>query len=225
MYPDTQSRRVAARLALITAPAIAAISVVFQPDLHGTPSEQLAAMGGSPLATVSGVAFLVSQLPMLVAVLAIGRLLLPRAPRLSAWGTALAVLGCFGHTVFGGTSMVMVMMANDSAHRDVYAELVAQLQNSPLMLLSLAGLGGTVLGLLLLGVGLYRTRTGPVWVGPAIWAFLVVEFAGSALSAYASYVSVLLLGAAFLALSRHLAAAGASGETAVAKATAPDLAV
>lgn len=225
MYPDTQARRLAAQLSLISAPIMAAVSIVFQPDLHGTPSEQLAAMGGAPLATVSAVAFLVSQLPFLVAVLAIGRLLLPRAPRLSAWGTALGVVGCFGHTVFGGTSMVMVMMANDQANRDVYAELVAQLQNSPMMLFSLAGLLGTVLGLLLLGAGLYRTRTGPVWVGPAIWAFLVVEFVGSAISSYASYVSVLLLGASFLALSSHLASAGASDETAFANTTASDLAV
>jgi hypothetical protein len=65
-------------------------------------------------------------------------------------------------------------------------------------------LAGTVLGLLLLGIDLYRTRTGPTWVGPAIWAFLVIEFVGTAISRYASYPSVLLPGAAFVALAAWL---------------------
>lgn len=201
MYPDTPSRRRAARTALVLGPVLAAVSIVLQPDLDGSARDQLTAIGDSTSAVVSAVAFLVSQLPLLVAVLAIGRLLLPRAPRLSAWGTGLGVLGCFGHTVFGGISMVYLMMARDETHRGVYAGLMTRLQDSPVMLFSAVGLLGTVLGLLLLGIGLFRSRTGPVWVGPAIWAFLVVEFVGSAVSGYASYLSVLLLAAAFFALA------------------------
>ena len=92
------------------------------------------------------------------------------------------------------------MMASDEQHRDAYADLMSRIQDSPVMLFSLVGLAGTVLGLLLLGIGLLRTSTGPVWVGPAIWAFLFVEFVGSGISRYASYLSVLLLAAAFFAL-------------------------
>ncbi|HEX2895201.1 MAG TPA: hypothetical protein VHO29_14480 [Marmoricola sp.] len=199
MHPDTRSRLIAARSSLILAPVVAGVSVVTQPDLGGTAADRLAAMS-TPLAALSAVAFLLSQLPMLVAFLAIGRLLLPQAPRLSAWGTGLAVVGCFGHTVFGGTSLVYLMMARDS-HRSIQVDLYDRLQSSPVMIFSALGLLGTVLGVLLLGIGLFRTRTGPVWVGPAIWAFLLVEFVGSAVSVYASYLSVLLLGAAFIALA------------------------
>jgi hypothetical protein len=206
MYPDTPSRRRAARGALVIGPVLAAVSIVLQPDLGGSPREQLDAIGDSTAAAVSAVAFLVSQLPLLISVLAIGRLLLPRAPRLSAWGTALGVVGCFGHTVFGGLTMVYVEMARDEAHHGTYAALMSRINDSPVMIFSAAGLLGTVLGLLLLGIGLFRTRTGPVWVGPAIWAFLVVEFVGSSISASASYLSVLLLGAAFFALGAHLGA-------------------
>lgn len=201
MYPDTRSRLLAARAALVLGPVIAGVSVMFQPDLSGTTREQLAALGDSPLAAVSAVAFLVSQLPLLVTILAIGRLIQERAPRLSAWGTALGVVGCFGHTVFGGISMAYVEMASNEKHRDVYAGLMSQIQDSPVMLFSAAGLLGTVVGLLLLGIGLFRTSIGPVWVGPAVWAFLVVEFVGSSVSRYASYLSVLLLAAAFFALA------------------------
>lgn len=201
MQPETPSRLLAARSALVLGPVLAGVSVIFQPDLGSTPGDQLAAIGDSPLAALSLVTFLVGQLPMLVAILAIGRLLADRAPRLSAWGTALGVLGCFGHTVFGGISMTYLMMAHDEGNRGVYADLMNRLQGSPVMLFSAVGLLGTVLGLLLLGIGLFRSGTGPVWVGPATWAFLLVEFVGSAVSSHASYLSVLLLGAAFFALA------------------------
>lgn len=200
MHPDTRSRLLAARTALVLGPVIAGLSVIFQPDLNGTPGDRLAAMDGSR-AAVSAVTFLISQLPLLIGILAIGRLLLPRAPRLSAWGTALGVLGCFGHTVFGGTSMIYLLMARDESHRSVQTDLFNRIQNSPVMLFSVIGLLGTILGLLMLSIGLYRSRTVPVWVGPAVWAFLIVEFVGTAFSGYASYLSVLLLGAAFFAIA------------------------
>ena len=216
MHPDSRSRLLAARAALVLGPVIAAVSVIFQPDLDGSAADRLDAMTG-PLAAVSAVAFLVSQLPMLVAILAIGRLILPTAPRLSAWGTGLGVVGCFGHTVFGGTSLIYLMMARDG-HRSIQVDLFDRIQSSPVMIFSALGLLGTVLGLLLLGIGAFRSRTGPVWVGPAIWAFLLVEFVGSAVSTYASYLSVLLLGAAFVAL------AGVLGEEPTAKGeTMPEL--
>lgn len=160
---------------------VAGVSVVLQPDLDGGGSDRLAAMD-STSAAVSAAAFLVGQLPMLVAILAIGRLLLPYASRLSAWGTALGVLGTFGHTAFGGLSLVLVTMSHDEAHRSVYLGLADDVFSSPIMIVSMVGLIGTVLGLLLLGIGVFRTRTGPIWVGPAIWAFLLVEFVGSGLS-------------------------------------------
>lgn len=200
MYPDTRSRLLAARSGLVLGPVVAGVSVILQPDLGGSTADRFDAMSGS-LAAVSATAFVLSQLPLLVGFLAIGRLLLPRAPRLSAWGTALAVVGCFGHTVFGGTSLAFVMMARDEAHRSVQVDLFDRIQSSPIMVFAALGLLGTVVGMLLLGIGLFRTRTGPVWVGPAIWAFLLVEFVGSAVSQYASYLSVLLLGAAFVALA------------------------
>lgn len=214
MYPDTRSRLVAARTALVLGPVIAGVSVILQPDLGGSTADRFDAMSGSA-AAVSAVAFVLSQLPLLVAFLAIGRLLLPRAPRLSAWGTALAVVGCFGHTVFGGTSLIYLMMARDEAHRGIQVDLFDRIQASPIMIFAALGLLGTVLGMLLLGIGLFRTRTGPVWVGPAIWAFLLVEFVGSSVSRYASYLSVLLLAAAFLALAGLLGAESADEHSSV----------
>jgi hypothetical protein len=62
-----------------------------------------------------------------------------------------------------------------------------------------------VLGLLLLSIGLFRGHVGPRWVGPVLWAFLVVEFVGTSLSGSAAYLSVLCFAAAFLALAGYVA--------------------
>jgi hypothetical protein len=152
------------------------------------------------------VTFLVGQLPMLVAVLAIGRLLWTGARRLAAWGTTLGFLGAFGHTVFGGMSLVWLAMANDgSTRRPTYAHVLHLVGNSPVMLFSLVGLAGTVLGVLLLSIGLFRAHVGPRWVGPVLWLFLVVEFVGTSISQWSAYLSVLCFAAAFLALAAYVA--------------------
>ncbi|QZY29548.1 hypothetical protein [Nocardioides coralli] len=206
MLPDTPSRRLAAELSLLASPVLALLFVALSPPFPDDPVDRLAGFADGWAPTVSATAFTVMQLPMLVAFLAIGRLLLPGARRLSAWGTALAVVGCFGHVVFGGLSMAYLVMAHDEANRATYAGLMADVESSPVMVFAVAGLLGTVLGELLLSIGLFRTRTGPRWVGPAVWAFLVLEFGLSAVSPLASYLAVLLLGAAFWALALEIRA-------------------
>ena len=60
---------------------------------------------------------------------------------------------------------------------------------------------GTVLGLLILGIGLLRAKTGPLWIPYALWAFILVEFVGTNFSAWASLVSGLFYLASFCALA------------------------
>ncbi len=200
MLPDTPSRRLIAVVSLFVAPVLALLYVALSPPFPEDAAERLAGFADGPLPGVSAVAFTVMQLPMLVAFLAIGRLVLPGSPRLSAWGTALAVLGCVGHLVFGGLSMAYLAMAHDEANRAVHAQLLSDIESSPVMLFAAAGLVGSVLGQLLLSIALFRTRSGPVWVGPAIWAFLALEFFISNVTPWASYLAVLMLGAALWAL-------------------------
>ncbi|WP_404382575.1 hypothetical protein LL946_16470 [Knoellia locipacati] len=199
MLPVTPARRLAAQVSLVAAPVLVLVSTLTQPDFGDGSADRLTAVA-SDGAALSAVTFLVAQLPMLVVFLAIGLLLVPTAPRLSAWGTASGVLGCFGHSVFGGLSAMQLVMARDTDARETYVALLDDLESSPLMAFAAVGLIGTVVGFLLLGIGLFRTRTGPVWVGPAIWAFLVVEFVGSNLSDSAVYLSNLIIGLALVAL-------------------------
>jgi hypothetical protein len=207
MFPDTPSRRVAAVTSLVAAPLLSGlyVALVTAPGTGG--AERLAALADGGTATLGTVAFVISQLPLLIAILAIGRLLIDRAPRLSAWGTALGVLGCFGHAVYCGYLLVELELAQDEPHRAVHAALVDSISSSPLMQFALAGVGGTVLGILILSIGLFRTRTGPIWVAPALWAWLLLEFVGSSFSDYASYIGGLGFFVAFFALAAHIARA------------------
>jgi thiol:disulfide interchange protein len=71
------------------------------------------------------------------------------------------------------------------------------------------GLIGTVLGLLLLGVALFRSGVVPRWVPVALWVFLAAEFALSNLSTWASPAAGLVYLAAFTALAARLLREGA----------------
>ncbi|TPG16811.1 hypothetical protein [Pedococcus bigeumensis] len=197
--PSTYRRNIAAA-GLIATAVLSAVSVALQPALTGDGAQRLSALrDAAPSAAISAATFVLAQLPLIVGVLGIGHLLRSRAPKLSASGATLAVLGAFGHAVIGGVMLLQVAMATDSdaGRRTAYAALVDQMGNTPVMLFSLAGLAGTVVGLLLLAVGLWRSQVVARWVPATLIAFLVVEFAGGAVSDAASYLSSVCLLAAF----------------------------
>jgi hypothetical protein len=202
--PGAVSPRTAAA-GLVVSAGLLAVSVLTQPDLTGGAAGKLAAIdaaGGR--AVLSAVLFATAQLPFVLGVLGLGALVRGRAPRLARAGTALGVAGGFGHAMFGGLTFAYLVMAGESSNRSAYVALVADIESSPVMLVSLVGLAGTVLGMLLLSVALFRAGIGPRWVGPLVWAFLVVEFVGGALSDYASYLSSVLLVVVCLTLARVL---------------------
>ena len=186
-------RRMAGAVALVATALLMVVSVVLAPEFPRGFTDRLTAVDeGGTSAAVSAVTFALAQLPFIVGALAIGHLVRDRAPVLSNVGTSLAVLGGFGHSVFGGISMAMLAMAADAPNRAVHADLLEQIESGPAAVFMAMGLLGTVSGLLLLGLGLFRTRMVPRWVPIMLWAFLAVEFAGSALSEWASLVSGLL---------------------------------
>lgn len=200
-------RRDCAAGGLVAGAVMSAAWVLLQPAFPSGYEARLAAIdaGGAGAAT-SAALFTASQLPMLAAVLGIAHLLRRDAPVLSNLGGALSVVGTFGHAVFGGISLVTVVMAQDLAQRSEYAGLWEDIETSPVMVFSALGLLGTVLGLLLLSIGLWRAQVAPRWVPVTLWLFLVVEFVGTGLSDYAGYLSGLLLIVAFVALAREVRA-------------------
>jgi hypothetical protein len=199
-------RRAATVIGLVAAVLTSAVWTLLEPAFPSDQVERLAAIDdGGTAAAVSAAFFPISQVFMLAAVLGIGHLIRRGAPVLSNLGTSLAVLGVLGHCVFAGSALMSVTMAADAANREVYAEVVGDFESSPMIAFAAVGLLGTVLGLLLLSIGLFRSRVVPRWVPAMLWLFLVVEFVGSGLSEYATYVSLLCLAAAFGAIALHVA--------------------
>ena len=101
----------------------------------------------------------------------------------------------------GGFQLGSAMMAADTTNRDVYVALLASPPPPALLVLMMAGTIGTALGLILIGAGLMRAGLGARWVPYALWAFVLVEFAGTSLTAWASLASGLLYLAAFTGLA------------------------
>ncbi|WP_111721196.1 hypothetical protein [Homoserinimonas sp. OAct 916] len=195
-------RRIGVAVSLVLAAVLSIVWVVLRPVADGSPAGQLAAIADAPgLATASTAAFVLAQLPFLLAALGIAHFIADRAPVLATIGASLAVLGGFGHAVFGGVQLVQVGMAADTANVEVYAGLLAGALPWPLMVMMLAGTVGTALGLLFFGIGLMRAKAGPRWVPYTLWGFILVEFVGTGLTSWASLASGLLYLASFAALA------------------------
>ncbi len=195
-------RRVVAAAGLVLTALMMVGSTIFAPEFPADRADQLAAIAeGGSLATTSAFLFVLAQLPFVAAVLGIGHLLRARSPRLSNIGTTLALVGAFGHSFYGGITMAQVAMAADEPNRAVHVAVLDQVESEPVVAFIAMGLLGTVLGILLLSLGVFRAGVGPRWVGPALWAFLIVEFAGQGLTEWASHVAVVLYVAAFVGLA------------------------
>jgi hypothetical protein len=191
--------------ALVLAPVLGLLASVLQPPFAADYVDRLAELDQAGTAAwVSNSAFLVMQMAMLVAFLAIASLVRERSPRLANLGSALAVPAVIGEAVMGGMGMVFLAMAQQPEHRELFAGVWEDLESSPVMLFAVVGVGFTVLTQILLSIGLYRSRVVPRWVPALIWAFLALEFVGSNLSAFASYAGVLCLLIAYLTLAREV---------------------
>ncbi len=192
--------------------AFALLSVGFmalQPELPNDRAQWLATIADARAsASAAAQMFLWSQLPFAVAVVGLAAWLRPRFPRLTIIGGVFGVLGAFGHTVAGAWTLTQVVMADEPAHRDAYSQLIAAQEQSPLIVsFLLLGVVGTVVGMLLLSIAHFRSHVHPRWVGPVLWVWLVVEFVGSGISPWATYLSGLLLLACCSGLAAGLLAA------------------
>lgn len=194
-------RRVTAACLISTA-LLSAASVLLEPEFGNSSSERLRLIDeAGATADVSVFCFVLAQLPFIGAVLGLGHVLRERAPRLANVAPTVAIVGGFGHAVFGGAMLFTATMADAPGSRAPYGDLLDRFESSPAMAFAAMGLLGTVLGILLLAAGLWRGAVGQRWVAPALLAFVVVEFVGTALTEWASPVSAALYLAALASLA------------------------
>ncbi len=197
--------RILAALSLVLTALLSLVSVLTQPEFVADPAGRLADIDAAgALGVVSAMSFALSQLPFLVGVVAVAALAHARAPRTAWAGGVLAVLGGFGHSVFGGIGLAQIALAGDAAHRAAMAAAVTRYESGPAVAFMAMGLLGTVLGLVVLGIALFRSRAVPRWIPIAMWLFVVSEFALSNLTAWASPAASLIYLSAFVALAAQL---------------------
>jgi hypothetical protein len=195
-------RRTTAATGLVgSAVLAAAATVIYQPHTGGVPAAVLTSLQRDPAsANLSAILMVLQGFAAVIAALAIGHLLRDRFPLLSSVGTSLAALGGFAEAVATTFTLAFLPMAQDPAHHATYLQVIAQadrLQN----LFSLVGLLGTVIGTLLLSIGLFRAHINPRWAAPTIWAFLVLEFVGSGFAPAFGLAAVTLGVIAYTALA------------------------
>lgn len=187
---------------LVVGAVLTVVSILLMPDFSGGHAERLEAIADAgPAATVSALGFASSQLFLAVGLVGLAHLLRSRAPVLAGLGGTLALLGTFGHAVYGGVSLLMVSMAADPGSTDAYAAALTRGEQGIGLPFMAAGLLGTVLGMVLLGVAAWRAGLGPRWLGPAMILWVLVEFVGSSLSDWASYASGALYAIVFVTLA------------------------
>jgi len=203
--PVTQRpARILAAVCLVATALLSVVSVLLQPEFPSDSADRLAAVASSGTAgTISLLAFALTQLPYMIAAVAIAALA-ALARRTALVGCVLAVLGGFGHAVFSGIGLAYLGMSGDAANRDAMGAVVESIEAGPAVVFMAMGLIGTVLGVILLGVALFRSRSVPRWIPVSLWAFVVMEFVGTGFSEWASPAAGLLYLAAFAGMAFEL---------------------
>lgn len=188
---------------LVICAAITVASIALMPEFAGDHTDRLAAIAADgTTAGASAALFALAQLPFAVGLLGVAHLLRSRTPVLAILAGTLCALGGFGHAVYGGQSLVMLEMARDPQHYDAYARVLGGVESGWGIPFMAMGLLGTVLGIVLTAVALWRAGLGPRWLPPLLAAFVVVEFGLAGLSVWASYGASLLYAAGLLAMGQ-----------------------
>jgi hypothetical protein len=171
----------------------------------GSPSVQVAAAVAHPQSMHAALILDVLLLLLLPAVLSAGRVAGAARSRLAAAGTALAFVSMLGAGYLLAQDVVVSAAAAQPDPHAAAALVSAYENNAVVTGITVVYLGGHVIGFILLGIALVRSKAVPTWAGIALCLWPVGEMAGEAagLTAVAAAGFALLLlafGACALAL-------------------------
>ena len=172
-------RRVVAGVSLVLSPVFLLAAFVVAPTMASDTRAELAAIAQHPTQWyLFGLFTLVSYVLLAPAVLGIMHLLRDRAAAWSASGGSLAFLGTFAAVADTRLVFVTWQMAAPQADRDQMLALVTRLEAAAGATLPfILGTLGLVIGTVLLAIGLYRSRTVPIWVAAALGVGIVANLA------------------------------------------------
>ena len=186
--------RAAGAAALVLGPLALALPIGVTTDGRAGTADRLAAYAARPDAALAGNLRLLPLILLIPAMVYAARLARRGAPRLAFTGGALAALGwTAGLISFGGTQ-ILLLRASEMDDQAAAVALVDAVGSDPVMG-TLVGVFvlGHIVGMVVLGVALWRSGAVATWVALLFTAYPVVHFAATALGPVADRVSVLLL--------------------------------
>lgn len=172
-------RRTTVAVSLVAGIALAAISLLLQPEVPDDPAEYLERLAGATLAPIGLQLFVLSQVFWAIGLVGLGHAASERSPVFGSLGGLFSALGAFGHAVYGGASLVTFSMAGyavESGDVDAALAAFASTQEGAFIPYLVFGLAGTILGVILIAVALLRSGIAPRWVPIALLAWTVIEF-------------------------------------------------
>lgn len=172
-------RRVLVAVSLVAAIGLSIIGILLQPEFPDEPGEYVELLAGSTTAVVGLQLFLWSQVFWAIGLVGLAHAASHRSPVLATLGAVFSGLGAFGHAAYGGASLVTLGMARyaaESGDLDAAQAAFGATQGGDFVPYLLAGLGGTVLGVILVAVALLRSAIAPRWVAILLLAWTAVEF-------------------------------------------------
>src|SRR5512142_2085701 len=173
-------RRTLSALCLIGAPLFFAGAELLAPPQDATnPNAMLASLAQfhsrQMISTVLGIIASILFVPLVFGLI---HMLSERGVVLGHIGGGLMLLGNMLNTVLGGLNLALWAMSAPGVDRQAMSAPLMQMGQSPVMGLLLLGHYFFALGIILLGVALWRAKAAPGWAGICIVLAVVVDVLG-----------------------------------------------
>jgi hypothetical protein len=187
-------RRTLTGLGLIAAPLVLLVSLGALPDLPEDPTAMLAAIAANRERTmVAALLLMLSSVLFLPAFVGLIHLLRDRGVVLGHLGGGLALLGALGHIDLATHWLVYVQMTTGGADQAQMAALINRIQGDPALSPIMLTYAGIDIGLLLLGIGLWRARVVPRWAAAGIVLAIVLFIIGDVISGGGTIIVLVVL--------------------------------
>jgi hypothetical protein len=173
-------RRTLTALCLIGAPLLfAGAELLSPPQVDNDPNAMLANLAQyhdrQLISTLLGIGASILFIPLVFGLL---HMLSERGVVLGHLGGGLMLLGNMTSTVFGGVNLMLWAMSAPGVDRSAMVAPMMQLGQSPVLGLLISGHDIFALGIVLIGIGLWRARLAPSWAGICIALAVIVDVAG-----------------------------------------------
>jgi hypothetical protein len=170
--------------AMILAPVLGIVSAVAAPPLHGSASAELAEIARHQSRWYVYALFIIVSTGLLVpAIVGLVSLLDERLPRLGLVGGGLALVGALVATGDATTELMYWQMGAPGADRAQMVALSDRYDHAAgaSLIFSVGGLA-VIVGLAIIGVGLWRTGAAPAWAALGVPAGAIVNIVGFSIS-------------------------------------------